>query len=91
MTMLSMRPPRMSGNHDQMNFLLTAQEKQVLSLIAEGDTNKEIASALNISPSTVRRHTENILRKLHLNNRTQAAVYLAKTGYRFSAAEKANS
>jgi DNA-binding NarL/FixJ family response regulator len=87
MTTLSMRPTRMSANQDQMNFLLTAQEKQVLSLIAEGDTNKEIASALNMSPSTVRRHTENILSKLHLKNRIQAAVYL-KTGYRFSAAEK---
>ncbi|HEY7316453.1 MAG TPA: LuxR C-terminal-related transcriptional regulator [Candidatus Binatia bacterium] len=88
MTMLSIRPPRMSGNQDPVNFLLTAQEKQVLSLIAEGDTNKQIASALNMSPSAVRRHTENILSKLHLKNRIQAAVYLAKMGSRFSEAKK---
>ena len=88
--MLSIRPPRMSANQDQMNFLLTAQERQVLSLIAEGNTNKEIAVALNMNPSTVKRHTENILSKLHLKNRIQAAVYLAKTGSR-SSTEKASN
>lgn len=68
MTGLSIRPARMSASQHDINFLLTAQEKQVLSLIAEGYTNKAIASALNISPSTVKRHTENILSKLHLKN-----------------------
>ena len=84
----STRPARMSANQDQLNFLLTAEEKQVLSLIAKGDTSKEIASTLNMSPSTVKRHTEHILSKLHLKNRIQAAAYLAQTGYRFSAPEK---
>ena len=57
-----------SANHQTMNLLLTAQEKRVLGLIAEGETNKEIASALNISPATVKRHTENILSKLGVKN-----------------------
>lgn len=55
--------------------LLTAQEKKVLKLIAEAQTNKEIAAALGISPSTVKRHLESIPKKLHLRNRVAAAVY----------------
>ena len=55
--------------------LLTTQEKKVLKLVAEANTNKEIATALGISPSTVKRHMENILSKMHLRNRIEAAVY----------------
>jgi len=58
--------------------LLTAQEKNVLELVANGETNKEIAAALCISPATVKRHLENILRKLQLKNRVTAAVYAVK-------------
>jgi len=57
---------------------LTAQEKNVLELVANGETNKEIAAALCISPATVKRHLENILRKLQLKNRVTAAVYAVK-------------
>jgi two-component system nitrate/nitrite response regulator NarL len=78
----------MSANYHEVNFLLTTQEKEVLSLIAKGDTNKEIALALHMSPSTVKRHTENILNKLRLKNRIQAAVYLTKMAYRSSAVGK---
>ncbi len=58
---------------------LTSQEMNVLNLIAEVKTNKEIACALNISPATVKRHMENILRKLQLVNRVEAAVYAVRT------------
>jgi DNA-binding CsgD family transcriptional regulator len=54
---------------------LTAAEKRVLNLVAQAKTNKEIAAGLGISPATVKRHLENVLRKLHLKNRVEAAIY----------------
>ena len=54
---------------------LTAAEKRVLNLISRAKTNKEIAVALGISPATVKRHLENVLRKLHLKNRVELAIY----------------
>ncbi len=60
--------------------LLTAQEKVVLKLVVKGQTNKEIGATLKISPSTVRRHLENMLRKLNLKNRVQAAVFAVRMG-----------
>ena len=59
---------------------LTAREVEVLKLVAEGATNREIASSLFIAENTVRNHLKNILVKLHLRNRTQAAVYAAHKG-----------
>lgn len=60
---------------------MTAQEKRVLGFIAQALTNKEIAVALGISPSTVKRHLENILRKLELKNRVEAAIFAVKNGH----------
>ncbi len=54
---------------------LTAAEKRVLNLVAQAKTNKEIAAALGVSPATVKRHLENVLRKLQLKNRVEAAIY----------------
>jgi DNA-binding CsgD family transcriptional regulator len=54
---------------------LTAAEKRVIALVSRARTNKEIAAVLGISPATVKRHMENILRKLHLKNRVEAAIY----------------
>jgi DNA-binding NarL/FixJ family response regulator len=54
---------------------LTAAEKRVLALVSMAKTNKEIARALGISPSTVKRHLENVLKKLHFKNRIEAAIY----------------
>jgi DNA-binding NarL/FixJ family response regulator len=59
---------------------LTARESEILHLVVEGMTNKEIASALNISENTVKIHLRNILEKLHLQNRIQAAVYAVRQG-----------
>lgn len=59
---------------------LTTQEERVLKLVVEAQTNKEIAGTLGVSPSTVKRHVENILRKLHLKNRVEAAVYAVRRG-----------
>ena len=59
---------------------LTEREITVLKLVAKGMMNKEIASALVISENTVKIHLRNILEKLHLKNRIQAAVYAVRQG-----------
>ncbi|MBI3076715.1 MAG: response regulator transcription factor [Deltaproteobacteria bacterium] len=59
---------------------LTRRERDVLELLTGGATNKEIASALFISENTVRNHLRNILEKLHLQNRVQAATYALRQG-----------
>ena len=56
-------------------LLLSAREREVLALIAFGDSNKLIARKLNIAETTVKIHVQHILRKLQLNSRVQAAVY----------------
>jgi len=55
--------------------LLSAREREVLALIANGDSNKVIARKLDIAETTVKIHVHNILRKLQLSSRVQAAVY----------------
>jgi NarL family two-component system response regulator LiaR len=59
---------------------LTERELEVLSLIAEGYNNREIAEKLVISTKTVKTHVSNILGKLHLEDRTQAAIYALRHG-----------
>jgi len=59
---------------------LTPRETEVLELVVEGATNKEIAEALSITENTVKIHLRNILEKLHLQNRIQAAVYAVRNG-----------
>ncbi len=59
---------------------LTQREKEVLTLIAEGASNKEIAYRLKISENTVKNHLRNIMEKLHLQNRVQLAVFAVKKG-----------
>jgi DNA-binding NarL/FixJ family response regulator len=54
---------------------LTPREQEVLSLVARGQTNREIGTALDIAENTVRRHLQNILDKLHLRNRVELAAF----------------
>ena len=59
---------------DDLAKLLTGREQEVVELVAEGMTNKEIARRLGISPATVKVHVERIIGKLGVADRTQAAV-----------------
>jgi NarL family two-component system response regulator LiaR len=59
---------------------LTARELEVLREIARGKSNRELALELGISEKTVKTHVSNILGKLHLDDRTQAAIYALKHG-----------
>ena len=59
---------------------LTPRETEILELVVKGATNKEIAEALRITENTVKIHLRNILEKLHLQNRIQAAVYAVRQG-----------
>lgn len=59
---------------------LSARELEVLRLIANGKDNADIARELVISPKTVKNHISNILMKLQIENRIQAAVYAVRSG-----------
>jgi DNA-binding NarL/FixJ family response regulator len=74
------RPNPGMANAPEILDELTEREMMILQLVAEGKTNGEIASALVISENTVKIHVRNILEKLHLQNRIQAAVYAVRQG-----------
>jgi two-component system, NarL family, response regulator LiaR len=70
------RPPQRGDTIET----LSEREREVLNLLADGLSNQEIAGVLVISERTVRNHVGNILGKLQLANRTQAALYAIRTG-----------
>jgi RNA polymerase sigma factor (sigma-70 family) len=60
---------------------LSGREQEVLKLVSEGLSNKEISQALGISASTVKNHLRNIMEKLHVRNRVEAAIrFLSANG-----------
>ncbi len=59
---------------------LSPREMEILRLIVRGDSNKQIARALDIAETTVKIHVQHILRKLNLTNRVHAAVYASERG-----------
>ena len=59
---------------------LTGREREVVSLVAQGLTNGQIAAALGISATTAKWHVSQILRKLNISRRVGLAVYALKTG-----------
>ncbi len=65
---------------DTIRSELSAREIEVLKLIANGKDNAVIAGELHISPKTVKNHISNILMKLQIDNRIQAAVYAVRSG-----------
>ena len=67
-------------NTDVQTNCLTGRELEVLKMIADGLSNRQIAGEMVISENTVKGHVSNILSKLHLTDRTQAAVFAWKQG-----------
>ena len=65
---------------EQIQTQLSEREIEVLKLIANGRDNADIAGQLHISPKTVKNHISNILMKLQIQNRIQAAVYAVRSG-----------
>ncbi len=59
---------------------ITARELEILQLVAEGLSNKQIGRRLSITEGTVKNHVHNALEKLHLDNRIQAASYIVRQG-----------
>ena len=66
------------GKEDDPWSDLTSQEQRILELIAEGKTNKEISEVINLSDKTVKNYVSNILGKLEVSRRSQAAAFVAE-------------
>ena len=60
--------------------LLTSRERELLQLVAEGKTTKEIAASLGLSASTVETHRGNIMRKLNVNSLAELVLYAIRKG-----------
>ena len=67
-------------NHRDDENQLTKREQEILEEIVQGKSNKEIADTLFISEKTVKNHVSNILKKLDVTDRTQAAVLALRSG-----------
>jgi two-component system response regulator NreC len=69
-----MRERRLEDSYD----LLTEREREVLQLLAEGKSNKEVASFLNVSPYTIETHRTNLMQKLGLHNTAEIVLYAVR-------------
>ncbi len=72
-----MRRLRQAGMHDSYD-LLTDREKELLHLLAEGKTNKEAATVMNVGVSTVETHRTNLMQKLNLHNTAEIVLYAVR-------------
>jgi RNA polymerase sigma factor (sigma-70 family) len=72
-----MRVLKQQGLSDTFD-LLTAREKEVLQLLAEGRTNKEVATLLDVSPYTVESHRTNLMQKLNVHNTAEIVLYAVR-------------
>jgi len=73
------RPPAAHSDEAEL-AQLTERERDVLGLIARGLSNRQIADSLHITEGTVKGHVSNVLSKLHLQDRTQAALFAVRRG-----------
>lgn len=69
-----------AGEREEEPDALTPRELEVLVLLAQGHTDREIAGRLSVSPVTIRTHVSNIIAKLHVANRVQATLYALRSG-----------
>lgn len=74
------QPPPNEAKQRELTDELTSREIEVLEEVVKGASNKEIADILNITENTVKIHLRNILEKLHVQNRIQAAVHAIREG-----------
>ena len=72
-----MRQLQQRGLHDTYD-LLTDREKEILQLLAEGKSNKEVATLLNLSPYTVETHRTHVMQKLNLHNTAEIVLYAVR-------------
>jgi len=72
--------PRTGGTHSLVDDL-SPREKQILEEVASGASNKEIAQLLNLSEKTIKHYMTNILQKLQVRNRVEAALLAQRTGH----------
>lgn len=73
-------PQKSHGVHADKDKL-SPREREILACLARGESNKEIARALDLAESTVKIHIQNIFKKLNLTSRVQAAVYAVENGF----------
>jgi len=71
------------GLHDEALSSLTPREEQILGLVADGNSNKEVARHLGLQEKTIKHNMTRILQKLKARNRTEAAIYLREAQSRF--------
>jgi DNA-binding NarL/FixJ family response regulator len=74
----AVRQPETNGNGPKRLERLSAQERRVLTLVAEGRTNKEVADALQLTEGTVKNYLANVFEKLGVKNRTEAVGLLLR-------------
>ena len=74
------QPAQTVEGHPTVETQLTMREQEILRLVARGFSNAEIADELLVSENTVKSHIKNILGKLHMKNRSQAASYAGRLG-----------
>ena len=70
---------------------LTPQERRILDLVAEGQTNRQIAANLYLAEKTVKNYVSNLLTKLGMERRTQAATYATRLAERSAQAKRTDS
>ena len=74
-----MRQMRQRGVEDSYE-LLTPREREILQMLGEGNTNKDVAAKLNLSPHTVETHRSNIMEKLNLHGVPELILYAVRKG-----------
>lgn len=74
-----MRQMRQRGVEDSYE-LLTSREREILQLLGEGNSNKEVATKLNLSPHTVETHRGNVMEKLNLHSTAELILYAVRKG-----------
>ena len=80
MLLEELRPSDRDNHVEDSYDLLTPREREILQLVAEGRTNKEVANLLNLSVHTVDAHRGNILQKLNLHGLTELILYAVRKG-----------